>query len=161
MAREEHEREDLLAEATALVDRVEIAVEGFDEHLVVGFRRDGAASVYFGEDPALHFNSRGELRRAYAAGRLYKAERGRLVALTRERSDAEVALVRHELDVADTAAFLQSVTDRLVALRTAFANSAVQTVGQVPADRDVPGRVVAWLSQLVLPPAIAASPRVT
>ena len=42
MARRESDREDLLREATALVERAELTIEGFDEPIVVGFRRDGS-----------------------------------------------------------------------------------------------------------------------
>lgn len=104
MAREESSREDLLAEAVALVPRAEFVVPDEAEPVTVGFRRDGAASVFFGEDPAFHFNAAGELRRAYVGGRLIKAERGRLVALTRLRTATEVQLVRHEMNPTETEA---------------------------------------------------------
>ena len=70
MARDESDREDLLREATALVERIELAPADAadDEHIVAGFRRDGALSIYFGADPVYHFNSAGELRRAYCDG---------------------------------------------------------------------------------------------
>src|SRR5262245_23531542 len=97
MARQESAREDILREATALVERVELQVPNAPEHVVVGFRRNGAASVFFGADPVYQFNEAGELRRAYVGGELYKAERGGLVALCRERGEREVALVRREL----------------------------------------------------------------
>ena len=48
MARHEEDREDLLAEATALVERAELVVEGAAESVVIGFRRDGCASIYCG-----------------------------------------------------------------------------------------------------------------
>ena len=51
MALHEQDREDLLSEATALVQRVELRVEGFAEPVIVGFRRGGEASVFFGADP--------------------------------------------------------------------------------------------------------------
>ena len=47
MARQESNREDLLREATALVERVELHVPAFEEPIVVGFRRDGCASFLF------------------------------------------------------------------------------------------------------------------
>src|SRR2546421_10418921 len=98
MVRRESDREDLLREATALVERAEIRTPGEHEPIVVGFRRDGSASFFFGAHPVYQFNSAGEFRRGYIGGLLYKAERGRLIALRRERSDAEVALVRTELN---------------------------------------------------------------
>src|SRR4051812_2746857 len=102
MARVERDREDLLAEATALVERVELELPGWPEHVIVGFRPSGCGSVYLGPDEAYQFNTAGELRRAYKEGALYKAEHGRLVRLTRHRASEEVQLIRHELDAAQT-----------------------------------------------------------
>src|SRR6184192_244955 len=98
MARVERDREDLLAEATALVERVELEVAGWPGHVVLGFRASGCGSVYFGADEAYQFNTTGELRRAYRDGALYKAERRRLVRLARQRTAEEVQLIRHELN---------------------------------------------------------------
>ena len=92
MARKEQDREDLLSEATPLVERIELDVEGFPETIVVGFRRTGEGSVYFGPDPVYQFNGAGELRRGYRAGRLIKAEQGRLVFLDRLRGPTDVLL---------------------------------------------------------------------
>ena len=47
----------------ALVERIELSVPGFDEHVVVGFRTSGAGSVFFGQSECYQFNSAGELRR--------------------------------------------------------------------------------------------------
>lgn len=120
MARHEAEREDLLAEARALVDRAEYQIPGMEQPLVGGFRANGALSLFFGEDPALHWNSQGELRRAYAGGLLYKAEQGRLVSLRRERTDTETALVRHELTDDEQQQFLGDQRARLLKLRAQF-----------------------------------------
>ncbi len=69
MARHEEEREDLMRDAKALVDRIELVVPGFEEPVVVGFRTNGAASFYFGQDAVYHFNSQLELRRALSTTR--------------------------------------------------------------------------------------------
>ena len=53
MARQEQEREDLLREAVALVERIEVQTAREQGTVVIGFRRDGAASVYF-DDPDGH-----------------------------------------------------------------------------------------------------------
>jgi hypothetical protein len=154
----ERDREDLLRDATALVERIELAVDGFDEHVVVGFRDSGAASVYFGQDPVYHFNSAGELRRAYAGGRLYKAENGRLVSMERQRSEHQVALVGCELSNSDREAFLAAL-DRLIdTLRDALETGRAAVVGQAPQGRDVLARVSAWLAELPCPVNIAEQP---
>src|SRR6201999_1137217 len=95
MAREEEARENLLREAVALIARVELKVEGFDEPVVGGFRKDGAASFFFGQQIVYQFNQAGELRRGFFNGKLFKAEDRQLVELTRERIDGNVNLLRH------------------------------------------------------------------
>jgi len=145
MARQESDREDLLREATALVERAELMIPGEPEPVTVGFRRDSSLSIYFGGDPVYQFNTAGELRRAFADGLLYKAERGRLVQLSRERSETEVSLVRQELSDARTNAFLAAAQTRLAKLDESLAAGEFQTSGQVPAEGDVPARVRDWL----------------
>jgi hypothetical protein len=160
MARQEHTREDLLAEATALVERVEIALDGSQQHVVVGFRRDGSASIYFGEDPAYHFNSQGELRRAYLDGRLLKAERGRLVAMTRERTDREVQLLSRELSTDETARVVEDLIRRIAALAQLLDGRRYQVVGKDPIDADVLVRGRSLLHNLAAELIIAQSPHV-
>jgi hypothetical protein len=159
MAREAHDREDLLAEARALVERVSLRIDNSDEEIVVGFRRDRGASFYLGADCVYQTNSAGQLRRAFVDDRMVKAERGRLVLLTRERTADAVALVRHSLDDAQQRTFLEAATNRLLALRDAMADPTCRIVGQVPADVDVAGRVRRWLNDLRGPLEVALSPR--
>jgi hypothetical protein len=156
----EVDREDLLAEATALVDRVELAVAGSAEPVVIGFRAQGAASIYFGADPAYHFNSNGELRRAYCDGLLYKAEQGRLVALDRRRTDVAVELVRQVLSEAEQAAFVLRIADELRRLHGQLAAAQFQVRGQVSSGGNVIERVRTWLDAMPLPPAVARRPNV-
>lgn len=158
MARHEHDREDLLAEATALVERVELAVAGQAVPVVLGVRRDGCLSVYFGAEPAYHFNSQGELRRAYLDGKLLKAEARRLVALSRVRTAAEVQLVRHELSTEEHAAVLQSLQSRLTNLWSALASGNCRVLRQVPDDLPALDRAQQWLEPLMAGIAIAAAP---
>lgn len=159
MAQHEHAREDLLAEATALIDRIEFAVDGSTGAVVVGFRRDGCGSVYFGEDPAYHFNTQGELRRAFQGGLLFKAERGRLVSLRRERTASETQLIRHELNDSELAQFCSSGLDRLMALRQHLEAGTFQVLRQVSSTADLTPRVRNWLRSLGPPLTIAATPR--
>jgi hypothetical protein len=149
MAQEESDREDLLREATALVERIELAPANNDggEHVVAGFRADGALSVYFGSDPAYHFNSRGELRRAFCAGLLVKADAGRLVSMKRQRLEHEVQLIRHPLTASEQAEFIADVKKRLENLARQCEDNALITFGQVPADADVRGRILNWITQ--------------
>ena len=150
MARQETEREDLLREATALVERIELAPRetASGEHVVMGFRSDGALSIYFGGDPAYHFNSSGQLRRAYCDGLLLKADHGRLVSLRRLRRENEVQLLRHDLVDEEQKKVVADLRARLRELVRQCDESCLVTVGKVPADADVLGRAMTWLSQL-------------
>jgi hypothetical protein len=149
MARQETDKEDLLREATALVERVELAPIGDsdDATITAGFRPDGAASIFFGADPVYHFNAAGELRRAYCGGLLFKAMHGRLVSLRRVRTRDEVQLLRHELSEAEQSVFLTRMQSLLADLATVLTRREFKTVGQVPKDADVVGRLKAWLAQ--------------
>jgi hypothetical protein len=158
MAREEHEREDLLREATALVERAELRVTGFAEPVVIGFRRDGCGSIYLGADPAWHFNARDELRRAYIDGRLLKAEQGRLVSLERRRAEGQVQLVRHELDDARQGRLVARLREEIEKLSDALATGHFELVGQVPEGGQAVDRIKAWLSALPASLPIAKSP---
>lgn len=158
MAREEEDREDLLREATALVERIELRLPDETETIVAGFRRNGAASLFFGADPVYQFNAMGELRRAYVGGKLYKAERGTLVQLTRVRTADETQLVHRDLAAAETQVLLTSMSTRLRKLGEAL--SAAIVIGQVPPDGDVLTRVRTELVRFDAAPRIADSPRV-
>ena len=162
MAREEHDREDLLAEATALVQRAEIELQPGGEHVVIGFRRDGCASVYFGAsgDPAFHFNTRNELRRAFVNGQLWKADCGKLVAMRRQRSADTVQLASREIGEEETADWLSAMCRRLQRLAAALEAGQYDLMGQVPADLDVLASARRWLAELHNSPKLAASPHV-
>jgi hypothetical protein len=156
MARDESSREDLLREATALVERIELrpratdlstaASKLIDQPIVAGFRRDGALSIFFGEDPVYQFNAAGELRRAYCNGKLLKATRGRLAALERTRTEHEVQLVRHELSCAEEAEFLSRMEDRLRELSRSIHAEKCEIADHVPPDTDVLSRLKKWLA---------------
>jgi hypothetical protein len=148
MARQESDREDLLREATALVERIELAPSSASsgEQVVMGFRSNGAMSIYFGSNITYQFNSIGQLRRAYADGLLLKAERGRLVALERVRKDSQVQLLRRQLLEDEQAKFLDVMMKRFGDLIEQCNKNLLVTVGQVPPDVDVLSRALNWLS---------------
>ena len=160
MPRQENAREDLWAEATALVQRAELSITGSEEPIVVGFRRGGAASVYFGQDEAHHFDSAARMRRAYRDGLLFKADRGRLASLERRRSEGQVQLVRHDLSEAETAAFLGRAERRLRELKAAMAAGSVRWLREVPQGGGVREQIGAWLAGLPERIEVARSPRV-
>jgi hypothetical protein len=147
MARNEFDREDLFREATALVERIEFRqTHSAAEPLVVGFRADGALSVYLGSDPVYQFNAAGQLRRAFCDGQLYKAVRGRLASLRRERGENKVQLVRHDLTDAEQEAFLEQMSIRLQSFSQQLSANEWIPAGQVPVNADVAGRVKKWFA---------------
>jgi hypothetical protein len=160
MARHESDREDLLREATALVERIELSPvhEPQGEHVVAGFRRGGACSIFFGDHSVYQFNAQGELRRAYCDGLLVKADRGRLVSLRRVRAHDEVQLLRNDLTDDEQAAFLGRMNEILRDFEAQLNRGQYRVSGQVPADANVLDRVRTWLAHRQRP-TIAASPR--
>lgn len=147
MAREEADREDLLREATALVARAEIRLRDEADSIVVGFRRGGLLSIYFGSDPAYHFNTAGELRRAFVDGMLIKAQNGRLVQLDRQRTETEVLLASRVLADEEQRALLDQLGIWLDKLFAALRPGAPQTIAEIPTGCDVVVRVVQWLAR--------------
>jgi hypothetical protein len=160
MARNAHEREDLLRDARALVPRImlRLEIDGRSVDVLAGFRGE-ALSLYFGEDPALHFNTHGELRRAFVDNQLIKAEGGGLVALTATRSESRTELLAAPFEQLAELRLLTQVGRLLSDLRAALADRRFVVVGQVPDESDAITRLERWLadrSEL----RIARSPRV-
>jgi hypothetical protein len=146
MARQEQDREDLLREATALVERAELHVAGFSQPVVAGYRRDGCGSVYFGPDEAYHFNTGHELRRAFRDGLLYKAERGRLVSLRRQRAEGEVQLLSHALNDLETSQLVDAMRQQLSTFAAALDAGEATVVGCVGDGPAFLTRLRAWLA---------------
>ncbi|MDH3716942.1 MAG: hypothetical protein OES79_02360 [Planctomycetota bacterium] len=160
MARDEADREDLLREATALVERIELRVSNMEQSVVIGFRPCGAASFFFGSDPVYQFNSAGQLRRAFVDGLLYKAERGGLVSLRRDRTASATQLLRRDLSAARQTKFLATAQNHLSHLAEALKGGNYEIVGQVPPATDVLTRTDEALARLT-EIQVAPSPRVS
>ena len=168
MASEEFDREDLMREATGLIDRVEYRVDFIDDPIVFGFRRDGSVSIFFGQARVYQFNNQNELRRGYLDNQLYKAERGGLVRLTRNRSDNQVQLIRHELSASEQDSFVASAVEfisnfkREILLGTAVVS---QSVSAQPHEEHgnktdtAVKRITNWLTEWPAEIKIAATPR--
>lgn len=163
MARQESEREDLLREATVLVERIELSLPNQPETIVAGFRRDGSASFFFGQSPVFQFNSSRELRRAFRDGLLYKTDNGRLVEMRRERTAEAVELRSRVLPDDESAALLQEARIRLGELRDGLSAGKAVVVAQVSEEAsgvDVRSRVADWLDLLTGEITIAKTSRV-
>lgn len=134
MTRHEADREDLFAEATALVRRAELACPGLAEPVVAGFRRDGGLSLYLGGEPAFHFDPQGRLKRAYRGGRLYRTQGETLAELTRERTPAVTLLSRRDLPPAECEAFVVEMCDLLKRVAGQIDRGEATVVRQSPAE---------------------------
>lgn len=161
MAKEEHPREDLLRDATAYHIRAEWDVPFLHEPVFCGFREPGGPSFYFGQEEVYHLTSGGELRRAFLAGKLLKAERGLLVQLTRQRTETVSNLLRRELSLAETEAVLGQLVARLAEFRRTLEDDTAVLRGEVLPDDAADSATECVLQWLATQPiaGIAASPR--
>ena len=156
MALHEVHREDLFAEATALVRRIEWTMPGEAEPVVAGCRASGAWSFYFGPDPCYHFDPAGRLRRAFVADRLYRTQGRTLAQLTRHRAQGKVELQRCDLSARDCREFLSQMRARLAALRRAVADEAAVRRRCQPTDQNLQAELCAAIQQIIAAdPAIA------
>jgi hypothetical protein len=160
MPHQESDREDLMREATALVQRAELAIVGESEPVICGFRRDGSASLFFGPDPVYQFNTFLELRRAYVGGLLYKADQDKLVSLTRKRTAVETVLLRHELSPEETLDFFARMNEHLLRLRTAGRSSRWRVLAEVPPGGKVIEKLRQWIIALPTHIRVASGPNV-
>lgn len=161
MARQEEEREDLMREAIALVDRCEIQVEFLKDALVVGFRKDGAISFFFGQNEVYQFNTHDQLRRGYDGESLIKAVEGQLIRMIRQRDDHRVNLVSRPMSKSETDNYLRQLIDRLEAFNDCLQQGEFRVTNQVSTDQntDLIARISDWIGR-VGGVEIAKSPRV-
>lgn len=160
MARHEQDRENLLREATALVERAEVKIASHEESIVVGFRRDGSLSIFFGADPVYQFNTSKQLRRAFVAGLLYRAERGKLVALRRVHDQNATTLLRHDATAEEQTALLEELSRACQEFHARLVCGDFSLVGEVPPQANVVARAEQWLQTLPMPIEIAQRPNV-
>ncbi|MFN0054544.1 MAG: hypothetical protein ACKV0T_20405 [Planctomycetales bacterium] len=157
MARNETDREDLIREATALVQRGEWRVPGEAEPVVAGFHRDGRLSVYFGADPVFHFEPDGSLRRAFFQGDLYRSQGSTLARLRRRRTETTSELQRHDLEGDELSDLLAAMRLRLDRFRQALQEQQAVLMRQIPEGANLAGllpRVLTLASQGRLSPAL-------
>lgn len=157
MAKDAHDREDLLRDATGYVARMEFRLPGVEPNVFSGFRDDGAWSLYWGQADVVQFNASGALRRAFWQDRLLASYQHRLHWLHRDGT-ARASLTREPLSEASQASFLQLWEDRLQQLQSTLAEGRHEVIGCVPADLDVTVMVVEWLSTHPAPLELAMHP---
>lgn len=136
MARHVADREDLWTEVTALEPRGEWRIPSAASPVTAGVRSDGRASIYFGGDPAYHFDAAGRLRRAFVEGALFRSAGDRLARLTREQSPEASQLWRCELTPADLTEWLAAMQIRLQGFLQAFDSGAARLLRSSPSTAD-------------------------
>jgi hypothetical protein len=155
MATNEGDREDLLAEAVALIRRIEIKPNTESDKLVIGFRAVGWLSIYFGQDLMYQFDDVGRFRRGYVEGLLYRTQGDAVAQLRRERSATESALLRHDLTGDLLTKFQGQVLDKIRWLHTLLAAGDFIVLRQVGGDDLVP-EVSAFLTRVLSSPVFLA-----
>ncbi len=118
MARSPERREDLVRDATAMTARAEWQIPGDPEPCVIGFRPTGEASIYFGEQPVLHFTAEGKIKRLFFDDRQWIAFPDGLKR--RERASSTRRMEGQLIDIAqewvvEKLAELTEQTDRTLA----------------------------------------------
>lgn len=163
MAINESSREDLIREATALTERAELQLSDDSPVITIGFRRNGAFSLFIDQDPVYQFDTQFRLRRAFVEGLLYRSQQTTLAQMLRERTATQTILNRTDLPAAQLAEFRQKMIHDLTGILTAVEAGQVAILRQVPEDFDVAWRVTATLRAILEPRedwlAAAISPR--
>jgi hypothetical protein len=151
--------EDLLRDATALVERAKIELPEIEILLVFGFRKNGALSLFFGEEIAYHFNCKNELRRAFLYGNRYKTEQRKLMRISRIPHTSNVYLKSTVLQPEETKKLLADLNERLNAVEMCLSAKHFRIVKQVSRDGGIIARFQKYIPEL-LHNKIAQTPRV-
>ncbi|MCC9609480.1 hypothetical protein LOC68_05000 [Blastopirellula sp. JC732] len=160
MAQSEEDREDLMQEATALVRRGEYAAPQEVEVVTIGYRQNGALSIFFGQDPVYQFNDAGQFRRGYIDGELFKADGGRLVCMRRQRDGKKTTLVSTSLSDVDQAEVIVKMEWRLNELAESIEEQETTCNEVIPDDANVAGEFLEWWRQKQMNIDIAPAPNV-
>ena len=154
--RVESDREDLLAEAVNLRERIELRVPGLEEVVTIGCNDLGHWSFYFGAEPMYRFDGEGRLRRAVRGGKLYRTQGGTLAELERVRLESETQLQRRDLSPTEAEGFLVEVQVHLQQLHRAYTSDRCPVLREVGTQADFPARLAAQLSRFATEPITLA-----
>lgn len=152
MARTEQDREDLLREATALRERIELSSPSWPHPVVCGFKSDGSFSVYLGQDPVYHFSDQGALRRSFKDGYLFRSQGMTLSRLERQRTNTETTLLRYDLNEQEHRQFLDDTQTDLLRLLQEISEGRTTIRGQVLVENDLLSRVRSLLESILNQP---------
>ena len=164
MARQESVKEDLIRDATALVERAELMCDGHPERITIGFFRDGRMAVYFDQDPFYQFDTEGRLRRAFEDGFLYRSQGLTLARLKRRRTSDEppaetTILERLDLDQQLLRSFQARMSDRLTWLHHAIQRNQIRVTRAVSCSGGIPEGALNHLQQVLNRDAEFLSPQ--
>jgi len=134
MARHEADREDLIREAVALSERLELRCGPTAEIVTIGFRRTGGCSIFVEQDPVYQFDVQGRLRRAFVQGLLYRSQHSTLAQLRRQRTPHATQLLRHDLGPEELQEFRRTMHATLQTLLLALQTGSVTVLRAVPED---------------------------
>jgi len=166
VSKQQQNKEDILREATALVNRIEIKFSQkavSKESVFVGFRRDGAVSFFFGAEPVYQFNTRHEFRRGYCKGAMLKADNGKICNLTRVREGDQLVLLSRDYSDEQTAEFLEEMKHALLVLYKEIRGGQWSILGAVVeagTAEELLNRVADWLETHTSELQIADTPNV-
>lgn len=132
MARHEADREDLYEEFRSAVMKWEILIDGTDQMVVAGIRKDGRTSLYFSQDDCFHFNDELQLLRAYVAGDLYRTQGTTLARLRRVRTEEQTELRRHDLSENELSELLAHLKSQIGSLLKKVEQRSITVVRAQP-----------------------------
>lgn len=131
MAQDERDRRSLLDELTALSPRVQLAIG--DRTILIGFRANGAVSIYFGQDFVVGFNAMHEVRRVFLHGSLFRADTCRRVTRMDRHREPGRSELRSQVLTESAQSELQSIIRwHVEMLARALAGDRFHVTGCIP-----------------------------
>ena len=141
--------EDLLADATALVHRAKIELPPGTDPIVLGFRANGALSLFFDPEVAYHFNQHCQIRRVFLHGERYKAEQGQLVCVRRLPGLRNVRLQITAIKPRQLEHILAVLDERLRCWQALLHDGNYRLIGQISTRGDVAQRLSNCIPELI------------
>ena len=124
MALIEQDREDLFRDGRAMIICGEAIVDG--EPWVVGFRADGALSLYFGPDAVFQFDRQLLLRRVFIDEDRFAASEGKLLRIKRLNRGHRLALQREPLEPEELVRVTAKLHQFVLRLQSLISHPAAQ-----------------------------------
>lgn len=146
-SRVEADREDMMAEAANLLERLELQIPDVANPVTIGRNRLGHWSFYWGAEPMARFDSEGGLRRAVRQGKLYRTQGSTLAELVRVRLEEETQLQRRDLNPEEAIGILEQIQRELRSVSEALNTGSAKTL-RVVCGPEFDGELRAFLNQL-------------